>query len=58
MSLSELITLLKAFFQFPETLLAVIKLLQDTPQERHEGLVLAMEQEKKKFDETGRPTWH
>lgn len=50
----ELVTLV---LKFPENALALVRALDKTPVERHDELVKKIDEEQKKFQETGRPTW-
>ncbi len=57
MTVAGVIALITAFFQFPSQILAFVKLLQKTPEEKHEDLLKAIAEEAKKFQDTGRPDW-
>jgi hypothetical protein len=55
--LSDILAIIKGVLQFPGTILEFVKLLQKTPQEKHQDLLKRMAEEAKKFEDTGRPTW-
>lgn len=54
---AEIIALITGFFKFPQAILEFIKVLQKTPEQKHEDLLKAIALEAKKFEETGRPNW-
>lgn len=57
MGIAEIATLLVALFQFPQTILAFVKLLKSTPTESHDALLKKLQDEAKAFEESGRPSW-
>lgn len=57
MGVAEIVALITALFKFPSIILEFVKLLQKTPQEKHEEILKRIADEAKKFEETGRPTW-
>ncbi len=58
MELKEILDLVKGVIQFPATILQFVKILQKTPQENHEYLLIKLNNESHVFEETGRPTWN
>ncbi len=46
-----------AALQFPVQIMSFIKLLKDTPEEKHDQLLSAMQKEADKINDTGRPIW-
>jgi len=57
LGLTDIFAIIKAVLQFPSTILDFVKLLQKTPQEKHEALLKRISDEENQFKETGRPTW-
>lgn len=57
MSIAELLALITALAKFPSVILEFVKILQKTPEEKHEDLLKKIAEESIKFQETGRPTW-
>ena len=57
LGLTDILAIIKGVLQFPGTILEFVKMLQKTPQERHEDLLKKMHEEARKYEETGRPTW-
>jgi hypothetical protein len=57
LGLTDILAIIKAVLQFPSTILEFVKLIQKTPQEKHEDLLKRLAEESKKFEDTGRPTW-
>ena len=57
LGLVAILEIIKGVLQFPTAVLNLIRLLQKTPQENHEALLSRMNEEAKKIEETGRPTW-
>lgn len=57
LGLVDIIAIVKAVLQFPTTILEFVKLVQKTPQDKHDELLKRLADESKKFEETGRPTW-
>lgn len=55
--ITDILAIIKGVLQFPGTILEFIKLLQKTPEEKHDDLMKQIQVEAKKFQETGRPTW-
>ena len=53
----EWIALLTAFFQFPKEILAIVKLLQKTPEEKRQQIIEGAQKVADSFSETGRPKW-
>jgi hypothetical protein len=57
MGISDIFAIIKTVLQFPSTILEFVKILQKTPQENHDALLKKMQDEAKRFQDTGRPTW-
>lgn len=57
MGITDIIAIIKTILQFPSTILEFVKLLQKTPQEKHDGLLKKMRDEADQLEDTGRPTW-
>ncbi len=57
MSPPELLVLLTGVLQFPKAILELIKVLKNTPEEKHDALVKHMIDEAYQFSVTGRPKW-
>ncbi len=57
LGLTAILEIVKAVLQFPSVILEFVRLLQKTPQEKHEDLLKRIGEESKKFADTGRPTW-
>lgn len=57
LGLTDILAIIKGVLQFPATILEFVKLLQKTPQEKHDDLLKKMREEAQKFEDTGRPTW-
>lgn len=55
--LTDILAIIKGVLQFPGTILEFVKLLQKTPQEKHDDILKLIQLESNKFQETGRPTW-
>jgi hypothetical protein len=54
---AEIIAVIIGFFKFFDTVAGFIKTLEKTPIEKHQDLLKASQDEAKKFEDTGRPTW-
>lgn len=57
MSLTLWLEVIKGVLQFPSAVLAVVRVLQKTPEEKHQDLLVAIQKEAAAFQETGRPSW-
>lgn len=57
MTVLGIIELVKGLLQFPGVILEFVRLLQKTPQEKHDALLKQIQKESEKFEETGRPSW-
>jgi hypothetical protein len=57
MGFTDIVALITAIFKFPNTILEFVKVLQKTPEEKHNDLLKAVAQEASKFENSGRPTW-
>jgi len=57
MGIAAWIELLTLVLKFPSAVLAVARLFQKTPEEKHNELVGAIQREAENFANTGRPTW-
>jgi hypothetical protein len=57
MEVGAIIALITAALKFPEAVLAIVKLFEKVPQEKHEDLLKDIAKEAEKFDKDGRPTW-
>lgn len=57
MTFAAILDLVVLVLKFPDTILKMVKLFKDTPQEQHEKLIAAAEKEKQSFKDTGRPQW-
>lgn len=57
MTLAAWIALITAALKFPDSIMALVKILQDTPEEQHDKLVAAIQSEQENMKKTGRPTW-
>lgn len=57
MGVAEIIALITGVLKFPSVVLEFIKLLQKTPQQKHEDILKRIGDESKRFEDTGRPTW-
>lgn len=55
MGIGEWITLIQLVLQFPDKILAVAKLFQDTPEEKHNKLLVDIQAQAKTLADTGRP---
>lgn len=56
MNLAAWLEIISAALKFPDAILRLVRVLQKTPQEQHEALVLKNEAEAKTFEDTGRPS--
>jgi hypothetical protein len=57
MGFMEWIALLRGVLAFPKEVANLIKLLQKSPSEKKTEISKELEDEAKKLEETGRPTW-
>jgi hypothetical protein len=57
MTVLGIIELVKGLLQFPGVILEFVRLLQKTPQEKHDALLKQIQIESEKFEQTGRPSW-
>jgi hypothetical protein len=57
MGLVAWIELIKGVLQFPEAILKIVKGFQKTPAQKHDELLIRIDQEAAKFEESGRPSW-
>jgi len=57
MTFAAILELINGVLKFPDAVLKLVRALQKTPQEKHEDLLKRMDEEFKRFEETGRPTW-
>lgn len=55
--LLDILTLLKAIFTFPSEIMALVRMLQKTPEEKHQDILRAVTAEAEKYQQTGRPEW-
>jgi len=52
----QFLAIILAALKFPTEMSAFIKLLQSTPQEKHDALMVQIADQAKSFQETGRPS--
>lgn len=57
MGLTEIIAVIGGILKFWDSVVWLVKLLRDTPQEKHEEILKRIQAESRKLAETGRPTW-
>jgi hypothetical protein len=57
MGLAEIVTLIIGVLKFPDTVLEFVKILQKTPEQKHDDLLKKVAAEAQSFEDTGRPTW-
>jgi hypothetical protein len=57
MQLAAWLEVIKGVLAFPKEVLAIVRLFQKTPEEKHQDLVAAIQKEAAVFQETGRPSW-
>ena len=57
MTFAAILELINGVLKFPDAVLKLVRALQKTPQEKHEDLLKRMDEEFKRFEETGWPTW-
>jgi len=57
MTFSAILEIISGALKFPGQVLALVRLLKDTPEESREKIMIAMQKEADKFAESGRPTW-
>lgn len=57
MTVSEWIALALAVLKFPEQARLLMKMVQDTPQEKHEALLKRIQAEADAFKSGSRPKW-
>ncbi len=57
MTIAAFITVLTAFFKFPDSVLALVKALQSTPEAKHQDLVKKIQDEVAAAAAGGRPQW-
>ncbi len=58
LGLLEIVELIKGVIQFPSTILEFVKLLRKTPEEKHDEILKGIQEEAKKYEDTGRPSWN
>ena len=58
MTLLAWVELIQGILKFPSAVLALIKVLQKTPEEQHDALISKMQAEAQAFEDTGRPSWN
>jgi hypothetical protein len=57
MTLSAWVALITTALKFPDSVMAMIKMFQQTPEEQHQKIVAAAQAESASLQTTGRPTW-
>lgn len=57
MGLVEILAIINGVLKFPGEVLALIKILQKTPQEKREQIMQSVQAESDKFAAGGRPEW-
>jgi hypothetical protein len=57
MGISAWLDLITAALKFPAAIMAMVKLIQATPAEQHDALVVKIQAETENMKKTGRPTW-
>lgn len=57
MSIEAILALITAVLQFPKEIIALSKMLKDTPEEARQKIMIAAQKESDNFKKTGRPTW-
>lgn len=57
MSLTGWLEIIKGVLSFPGEVLALVRVLQGTPDEKRQALVSQIQKMSDDFKETGRPTW-
>lgn len=56
MTLIDLITIIKGVLAFPDAIIKLIRLLEKTPQQKHDEIVSRITKEEEHFRDTGRPS--
>lgn len=57
MTLVTILELIKGLFDFPQQVLALVRVMRATPEENREKIIAAMQKEADSFANTGRPDW-
>lgn len=57
MTLAVILEIINGVLKFPDSVLKLIRVLQKTPQQKHDDILKAAEDAAQKFMDTGRPTW-
>ena len=57
MTFLEIMALIKGVLAFPQQILALVKLIQGTPEANREAMLAKLHDEALNFQATGRPTW-
>lgn len=57
MTVAAWLAVIQGVLQFPQTILALIKILQTTPEAQHQQVLAAAQAEANTIASTGRPTW-
>jgi hypothetical protein len=55
LTLTTILEIIQGVLKFPGEVLALVRILKDTPEESREKIMAAMQAESAKFAETGRP---
>lgn len=57
MNVAAVLEIIKGVLKFPGEVLALIRMLRDTPEESREKIMAAARTEADRFAKTGRPEW-
>lgn len=57
MTFLEIMALIKGVLAFPHEVLALVRLIQGTPEANREAMLSKLHDEAVSFQSTGRPTW-
>lgn len=55
--MAQILGIIGGILKFWDQVTWLIKILQDTPEEKHQALITAMNKEAESLKKTGRPVW-
>ena len=58
MTFAVILEIILGALKFPSEVLALVRILKDTPEQSREKIMAAMQKEADSFAQTGRPTWN
>jgi len=57
MTLAAILEIIQGVLKFPDSILQLVRVLQATPAEQHQAIILSVQAQSDNYKKTGRPQW-